>query len=240
MFHPAGPTFWELARQALSATDRGYDLLAPKFDFTPFRTPDLVLQGIDRELSRFPPTSTGLDVCCGTGAGMEVLLKHCDERVVGIDFSQGMLKQAELNLRPLPNSNCCQFVFGNALSMPFEGEFDYAISLGANGHILPSDESAFFQAIFRALKPGGKFFLATSFHPSLFSLSFWLAQGFNSAMWLRNLVIRPPFVMYYLTMMLPEVEQKLTQVGFKTELSSPFPKPIERLKLLTCTKPQVP
>ena len=39
MFHPQGPTFWELARQALSSTQRGYDLLAPKFDFTPFRTP---------------------------------------------------------------------------------------------------------------------------------------------------------------------------------------------------------
>ena len=44
MFHPQGPTFFELASQALSSTRQGYDLLAPKFDFTPFRTPDLILE----------------------------------------------------------------------------------------------------------------------------------------------------------------------------------------------------
>ena len=44
MYHPDGPTFWELARQALSSTTRGYDLLAPKFDVTPFRTPDGISQ----------------------------------------------------------------------------------------------------------------------------------------------------------------------------------------------------
>lgn len=40
MFHPKGPSFVELAKQCLSSTERGYDLLAPKFDYTPFRTPE--------------------------------------------------------------------------------------------------------------------------------------------------------------------------------------------------------
>jgi hypothetical protein len=40
MFYPQGPTLRELAVQALSSTERGYDLLAPKFDYTPFRTPE--------------------------------------------------------------------------------------------------------------------------------------------------------------------------------------------------------
>ena len=43
MFDPEGPTLFELARQALSSTEHGYDLLAPKFDVTPFRTPDAIL-----------------------------------------------------------------------------------------------------------------------------------------------------------------------------------------------------
>ena len=34
MFHPNGPSFFELVEQALSSTERGYDLLAPKFDYT--------------------------------------------------------------------------------------------------------------------------------------------------------------------------------------------------------------
>ncbi len=46
MFHPQGPTFFELARQALSSTERGYDLLAPKFDVTPFRTPREILEAV--------------------------------------------------------------------------------------------------------------------------------------------------------------------------------------------------
>ena len=43
MFHPQGPTVWELLVQALSSTEQGYDLLAPKFDSTPFRTPEAIL-----------------------------------------------------------------------------------------------------------------------------------------------------------------------------------------------------
>ena len=55
MFHPRGPSFWELAKQCLSSTERGYDLLAPKFDFTPFRTPDAILEGVAKVLG--PPQS---------------------------------------------------------------------------------------------------------------------------------------------------------------------------------------
>ncbi|MGH9390763.1 MAG: SAM-dependent methyltransferase, partial [Vicinamibacteria bacterium] len=72
MFHPEGPTFWELARQALSSTERGYDLLAPKFDVTPFRTPDEILRGTAVYLRADPP-GRALDLCCGTGAMVEVL-----------------------------------------------------------------------------------------------------------------------------------------------------------------------
>ena len=39
MFSPQGPSLRELAIQALSSVEDGYDLLAPKFDHTPFRTP---------------------------------------------------------------------------------------------------------------------------------------------------------------------------------------------------------
>ncbi len=43
VFSPRGPSVRELAVQALSSVEGGYDLLAPKFDHTPFRTPDDVL-----------------------------------------------------------------------------------------------------------------------------------------------------------------------------------------------------
>src|SRR5436305_12394193 len=91
MFHPQGPTFYELAVQALSSTERGYDLLAPKFDYTPFRTPDWLLQAVMAKLEAEAPFGSALDVCCGTGAAMRLLRPLCRDRVVGLDFSQGML-----------------------------------------------------------------------------------------------------------------------------------------------------
>src|SRR5437867_8279601 len=140
MFHPHGPTFWELAQQCLSSTERGYDLLAPKFDVTPFRTPDEVLDGLAKFLG--PPRSidAALDVCCGTGAAIRVLRPLCRQRVVGIDFSQGMLNVAR---QKYPNqskgataglsssaSSLVEFVQGDVLRMDFREEFDLAITAG--------------------------------------------------------------------------------------------------------------
>jgi hypothetical protein len=72
MFSPRGPSVRELAMQALSSVEGGYDLLAPKFDHTPFRTPDGMLDVAAGALRPLGPFGPGLDVCCGTGAGMRV------------------------------------------------------------------------------------------------------------------------------------------------------------------------
>src|SRR3982750_1109 len=104
MFHPRGPTFWELAEQALSSTERGYDLLAPKFDYTPFRTPDWALNRVVDALRGLAPFGSGLDICCGTGAGLRVLRPFCTERVVGIDFSPGMLRQCAKQIASMPGT----------------------------------------------------------------------------------------------------------------------------------------
>ena len=98
MFHPKGPSFLELAEQALSSTDHGYDLLAPKFDYTPFRTPDAVL---DEAISHIgPPQSVddALDLACGTGAALRFLRPLCRSHVVGLDRSRGMLEKAREQL----------------------------------------------------------------------------------------------------------------------------------------------
>src|SRR5580692_5557905 len=94
MFSPEGPSVRELVRQALSSVEDGYDLLAPKFDHTPFRTPDSVLDVTADALRQLGPLGPGLDVCCGTGAGVRVLKSLCQGPIVGVDFSTGMLRQA--------------------------------------------------------------------------------------------------------------------------------------------------
>jgi hypothetical protein len=94
MFSPLGPSLRELAMQALSSVEGGYDLLAPKFDHTPFRTPDGLLDATAGALRPLGPFGRGLDVCCGTGAGMRVLISVCQGPIMGVDFSAGMLAQA--------------------------------------------------------------------------------------------------------------------------------------------------
>src|SRR5258708_19144952 len=79
MFSPRGPSLRELAMQALSSVEGGYDLLAPKFDYTPFRTPDGVLDATADALRPLGPFGRGLDVCCGTRAGMRVLKSLCQD-----------------------------------------------------------------------------------------------------------------------------------------------------------------
>src|SRR6476660_2234631 len=110
MFHPRGPTFFELARQALSSTERGYDLLAPKFDYTPFRTPDDILARVGDHLQTLGSIGAALDLCCGTGAAMRMLRPLCRERVVGIDVSAGMLAEAARRLADAPGSARLEFV----------------------------------------------------------------------------------------------------------------------------------
>jgi ubiquinone/menaquinone biosynthesis C-methylase UbiE len=218
MFHPKGPTFWELAVQALSSTQRGYDLLAPKFDYTPFRTPQGLLDAVGVQLGTLGPFDAGLDLCCGTGAAMAVIRHHCRQRLVGIDFSQGMLEVARQRIADAPGEARLEFVRGDVLAMPFTAAFDLAVSFGAFGHILPRDESRFVAEIARVLKPGGRFVFITTYMPPLSSPHYWFFRLFNGAMHVRNFVKKPQFIMYYLTFLLPEVERLLRQHGFDVEV----------------------
>lgn len=215
MFHPGGPTFLELMRQALSSTDTGYDLLAPKFEHTPFRTPDPLLEAME-PFFRGAPVARALDLCCGTGAATEVVRRVASEAVVGVDRSEGMLQEARRRALPdegRPRAPVC-FLRADALALPFEEQFDLAVSFGAFGHILERDQARFVANVHRALRPGGRFVFATTTMPPLTSSAWWLARGFNAAMRIRNALIRPPFIMYYLTFLWPDVRGLLEDAGF--------------------------
>jgi ubiquinone/menaquinone biosynthesis C-methylase UbiE len=240
MFHPQGPTFFELAEQALSSTERGYDLLAPKFDYTPFRTPDSILEAVAAQLEALGPLGSALDVCCGTGAAMRVLRPLCRDRVVGLDISLGMLEVGRQRTTDAPGSARLEFVRGNALAMPFGATFDLAVCFGAFGHILRQDEPRFVAEIARVLKPGGRFVFVTSTMPPLWSLRYWLARLFNGAMRVRNLVWSPPFIMYYLTFLLPEAQALLEQQGLAVEVRQPTEDwPWASLRLVIATRPAI-
>lgn len=237
MFHPKGPTFLELVRQALSSTERGYDLLAPKFDFTPFRTPAPVVEAMGRFIAEAGPLESGLDVCCGTGALLAEIKPLCRERVVGVDFSAGMLGQARERASAAPGTARVELVRANVLELPFREEFDVVVSAGAFGHILPRDETRFIGGIARALRSGGRFVFATGEMPSPRAPAWWLARGFNAAMHVRNALIEPEFIMYYLTFLWPDVRRELERHGLGVEARfGACAHPFERVILVAATK----
>lgn len=208
VFSERGPSLRELAVQALSSVERGYDLLAPKFDYTPFRTPDRVLEASAEALRAYGPFGEGLDVCCGTGAGMRVLGALCDGRVTGVDFSAGMLAQAR---QAHPEAG---WVRADVRALPFDGAFDLAVTFGALGHLLPGERPAVFAGVYRALRPGGIFAFPVGAPPPVASRLYWALLGFDLVMRVRNAVWRPQFVMYYRTCPLQALRRDLAAAGF--------------------------
>jgi SAM-dependent methyltransferase len=179
-----------------------------KFDHTPFRTPDEVLDATAEALRPFGPFGRGLDVCCGTGAGLRVLRSLGQGPVVGVDFSAGMLAQAR---RADPDAG---WVRADARALPLAGAFDLAVSFGALGHFRPAQRPALFTGVYRALRPGGVFAFPIGAPPPITSGSYWALAGFDLAMRVRNALWRPPFVMYYRTCPWPAVQGDLTASGF--------------------------
>jgi SAM-dependent methyltransferase len=208
VFSPQGPTLRELGVQALSSVERGYDLLASKFDHTPFRTPGSVIEATVQVLSGLGPFGHGLDVCCGTGAGLAALDALCRGRVTGVDFSAGMLAQAHL---AHPEAT---LVRGDVRALPFAGGFDLAVTFGALGHFLPAERPALLEGVRRALRPGGLFAFPIWAPPPVASVDHWAMAGFDLAMRVRNAVWRPPFVMYYRTTGFRALRADLTAAGF--------------------------
>jgi len=238
MFHPKGPTFFELARQALSSTQRGYDLLAPKFDYTPFRTPDWLLAAVDEQLRPLAPFAVGLDICCRTGAALRMLRPFCRDRVVGIDFGHGMLHGCRQQIPEMPDAAPVELIRGDALTLPFGPQFDIIVCFGAHGHILKQDEPRFIAEIARVLRPGGRFVFVTSTMPPKWSQPYWFARLFNAAMHVRNWLIAPPFIMYYLTFLLPEVLELLRREGLEAEVRQlGFSGPFQQLRLVIVRRP---
>jgi ubiquinone/menaquinone biosynthesis C-methylase UbiE len=208
VFSPQGPSLRELMMQALSSVEGGYDQLAPKFDHTPFRAPDDVLDATAEALRPFGPFGSGLDACCGTGAGMRVLSSVCQGPVIGVDFSAGMLARAR---GAYPGAT---WVRADVRALPFAGAFDLAVSFGALGHFLPDERPALFAGLCRALRPGGLLAIPVGAPLPVISARYWALLGFDLAMRIRNALWRPPFVMYYRTCRMPALRDDLAASGF--------------------------
>ena len=110
---------------------------------------------------------TVLDLCCGTGDWTFDLSKAVGKsgKVVGLDFSENMLKVAQAKLDKKDNSNI-EFIQGNAMAIPFEKEMFDAVTIGYGLRNTP-DYLTVLREIFRVLKPGGKVVCIETSHPTL-------------------------------------------------------------------------
>jgi ubiquinone/menaquinone biosynthesis C-methylase UbiE len=215
----AKPTFFELFKQMMSSMEDGYDSLAPKFDQSEYVTPKNIINPvIDHIKNNRGPFERGIDVCCGTGAASSELVNLCDTGFTAFDLSQGMLDQCEKKIEHKKDDIQIQCIKGNALDLPFENEYDVAVSFGAFGHILEADKAIFVRNINKCLKKGGEFYFVTTFTPGFFRWLYWRQIFFNWSMHIRNFFFKPKFIMYYLTFRLPEVEDLLKSEGFKVDL----------------------
>jgi ubiquinone/menaquinone biosynthesis C-methylase UbiE len=101
-----------------------------------------------------------LELACGTGEGVFEVAGRLDGsgEVVGLDFTQAMLDQAQAKLDEFPHSNVT-FALGDAADIPFEdGRFDYCFTTSAFHHM--SDKLGVFREAQRVLKTGGRFLVA--------------------------------------------------------------------------------
>jgi demethylmenaquinone methyltransferase/2-methoxy-6-polyprenyl-1,4-benzoquinol methylase len=131
-----------------------FDRIAWRYDLVN----TLLSAGSDRRWRRAAAAATAvrageaaLDVACGTGALTRELARSVEPggRVVGMDFSSGMLDQAR---RRSPGMNWVQ---GDALALPFaDAEFDAAtIAFGLRNLVEPAKGLA---EMARVVRPGGR------------------------------------------------------------------------------------
>jgi len=103
---------------------------------------------------------TVLDLACGPGMYARPLAKKLHSRtVVGLDLSLPMLNYAAWKAQTEGLLNLL-FIHGSAKDLPFsENQFDVINCCGAL-HLFPERDTV--QGIFRVLKPGGRFTVATT------------------------------------------------------------------------------
>ncbi len=99
------------------------------------------------------PGQEVLDIACGTGYGVAMLLKHgC--KVVGVDLDDEILKKARVHW------NHDKFVQADALNLPFaDASFDAIVSFETIEHVV--DGERFLTEMHRVLRSGGIFICST-------------------------------------------------------------------------------
>lgn len=173
--------------------------------------------------------SKALDVCCGTADWTIAMAEAVgpNGEVVGLDFSQNMLKVGKEKIKEL-NLKHVQLIHGNAMELPFpDHSFDY-VTIGFGLRNVP-DYLQVLKEINRVLKPGGIGVCLETSQPTLFGyrqLFFFyfryimpffgkiFAKSYNEYAWLNESARDFPGM--------KELAKMFEQAGFKSVTYKPY------------------
>jgi trans-aconitate 2-methyltransferase len=103
---------------------------------------------------QFNGTEKVLDVGCGDGKITAFIAENFTQSsVVGVDVSTNMIEFALNSCKDKPISNL-SFIQANALTLPFEEQFDIVTSFSVLHWVIPQQKAL--ESIYKALVPGGK------------------------------------------------------------------------------------
>lgn len=144
------------AAPAAPAADAHFDEIAGRY--CEQYSPHVWKLLLDRKVSLIaaplgsPPQAAGLGLDLGCGLGRQcVEMARRGYRVVGVDASRGLLREAARDGASVVN--------GSALALPFpDAAFDFVYAVGVLHHLPdPESQTAACREVARVLKPGGRF-----------------------------------------------------------------------------------
>jgi SAM-dependent methyltransferase len=136
-----------MSAQYTQGTRVNYDQIAPHYDVRYDANSLPGIAGLLAQTAAQAGAGPALEVGCGTGHWLSVLAPQT-QRVIGLDFSAGMLAQARRNA---PTAGLAQ---GQAGQLPFASHsFDLLLCVNALHHF--PDPRGFVAESFRVLRPGG-------------------------------------------------------------------------------------
>ncbi len=136
------------------------------------------------DLLNVKPTDVVMDVGCGNARDIVQFIKRAD-RVYGLDFSDGMIREGLKKLRPEPLESY-GFVTGTAMSLPFQDESFDKVSCSEVVEHIPHWEQSLSEVV-RVLKKGGRVAITTPNRRSLYS---YMRPAMRGASYLYGLLTR--------------------------------------------------
>lgn len=142
----------DFVQQLFGSIAKRYDLLNTVFTLNQ----DTYWRNVAADKANVMADYKVLDVCCGTGKLSIALAEKVGPRgrIIGLDFSENMLRQAEENIKNISYQQIITLIQGNALHLPFaDNSFNCAtIGFGLRN---VADIKGVLSEMVRVTKPGG-------------------------------------------------------------------------------------